>query len=170
MPSTVFASGWIRPPRVCAGLAVRGPDVEPPHLLAITDSDCANPTARGPLGACRPDVDELSVNQWRHADEVAFLRICNLLGPKRVPVFRIERQQEAISGASNDLSGGECRASLRIHRLVIARRPFVRPDHVAIGAVESDGVVSSRQIHNARGHYRSAFQWLSLRTPIHPTL
>src|SRR4029077_1777706 len=128
---------------------------ETPHLLAVVDPERAHPTMRSSLGARRPDIEQIAVNQWRHADEISLLRIGDLLGPWRMSVRGIERQQKAIIGAANDLSLDERRAAVRVSRLVLARRPRAGPDHVAISAIDSDGIVGGRQVHPAGRHYRS---------------
>jgi len=40
------------------------------------------PTVRSRLSACGTNVDQIAVNQRRHADEKAFLRIGDLFRPK----------------------------------------------------------------------------------------
>src|SRR6202008_5027637 len=117
------AGGWIRSPSVGARLAIGRHDVETPHLLAVVDPERAHPTMRSRLRARRPDIDQIAVNQWRHADEIAFLRIGDLLGPERMTVRGVERQQKAIVVAANDLSVGERRAAVRVGRLVLVWRP-----------------------------------------------
>src|SRR5580704_10207393 len=134
----MFARGWIWPPGVSAWLAIVGHDVETPYLLAIADSERAHPTLGSGLSTSRSDVDQIAVNQRRHADEVALLRIGDLLCPKRIPVLGVEREQKAVIRATNDLSVGECSTAVRVQRLVLTWRPRVRPDQVAISAIDSD--------------------------------
>src|ERR1700688_2834441 len=130
------------------------------HLLAVPDSKRSHPTLRGRLSACRSDVDQIAVNQRRHADEIAFLRIGDLLGPKRMPVLGVERQQKAIIGTADDLSVSERRAAMRVQRFVLAWRPRARPDLVAISAIDRNGIVGGREVHPARRHDRSGLRWL----------
>src|SRR5260370_20563662 len=119
--------GWKWPQSVGARLAILCQDVDTPRLLAVIDSERTHPTGRRRLGACRSDVDQIAVNQGRHADEKAFLRIGDLLGPKRMPVLCVERQQKAIISTANDLSLAERRAAMRVHPLLLPLRRRVRP-------------------------------------------
>src|SRR5580704_10575083 len=96
----------IRSPRFCPRLPIRWNDVKSPHLLTIGESKCSHPAARGPLRASWTDVDEITVDERGHADEVAVFGIGNLLGPNEAAILRIERNQEVIRGAANDLAIG----------------------------------------------------------------
>ena len=100
--AAVFAGCRIWPPCRCAGLTVARNDVESPGLLAVPDPECTDPTFRSRFRPRRPDIDEVAVNQRGHADEIAVLRLGDLLGPQLVTVFCIERYQKSISGAADD--------------------------------------------------------------------
>src|SRR5579862_430643 len=136
------AGGRIWPPGVGARLPVGGYDIKTPYLLAVVDSERADPTGSGRLSPCRPDVDQVAVHERRHADEVAFLRVGDLLFPNRMALLGIECQQKAIIGTANDLSVGQCRAALSGQHCACVWRPGARPDHMAIRAIDSDGIAS----------------------------
>ena len=100
------------------------------------------------------------MNQGRHADEIALLRIGDLFGPDRVAILRIERQEITIAGTANDFAVRERRTAVRRRRLVFMQRVRTRPNHAAVSAIESNRIVCSRQVHSARRYDRSGLRWL----------
>src|ERR1700722_8599436 len=96
----------IRPPRIRLRLPIRRNDVKSPNLLTISESKCSHPAARCPLRASWTDIDQITIDERGHADEVAVGGICNLLCPNEVAILRIDRNQEVIRRAANDLAIG----------------------------------------------------------------
>ena len=84
------------------------------------------------------------MNQGRHADEIALMRIRDLRGPYEVSVFGVESDQEAVSCSANDLSLRQRRPALRVQSFVIAGAPLAGPEHPAIEGVQPHGVMGSR--------------------------
>ena len=82
-------------PRLAAGLAGGGDRVEAPDLLARVHVVRGDETADAVLAAARADDDEIVDDERRHRHGVRELRVGNHCFPERLPVARVDRDQDA---------------------------------------------------------------------------
>src|SRR6185295_3168748 len=127
-------------PGLYAGLAFIGDGVEAPDLGAVVEPERADPSFYSKLASCRPDDDEIFVDQRRHR-EAAFilLHVDNGALPEDLAGLGVQREQIAVVSPANDL------AVLERHT---SRQP---PAFLAFGtAIEAPTLLKRRRVERNR--------------------
>ena len=146
--AAVLARGLVGP-GLRSGLARVGNEIEAPDLLTGGKLEGADPVLRPPVRAGRAVDHQVLVDQRRHAQVLAGLRIGDLLAPEQRALGHVERDQVAVRGAANEASVLQRHAAIGGRKSRTLLLPVVSPALSAGRRVDRDGRLVDGQIHHA---------------------
>ena len=135
-------------PRLGAGLAGIGNEIELPHRLAGLELEGTDPVLGAEIGARRPDDDEIAEDQRRHREILTARGARDRLAPQKRAVGHVERDQIAVGRAAHELAVLDGGAAIGGRDLLALRLPDIGPALAAGLGVDGDGGAPEGEIHH----------------------
>src|SRR5213592_2958888 len=148
------------PPRLRTRLAWTGDGAEPPHRLAVCESESPDPSLNVVLAAGGSDHHEVVVHERWHRDGLAHVRASDVPCPEQLAVPGVEPQEIAVGRATHDIPPRERHPAVHRPQFVVSRLPRVSPPRTAGGGVDRYRLAHRGQVHHAAVH-----NWACLEGP-----